>query len=436
MRIVKAVKMIIDGSALSLLCVLAFSVVLISVYSPIASADVAPATAKYNSLGSEWWVSSNEVSLSVLPFYGPAVVPDGTVDSPAATAGAFGGETVVFPFFISNSGNDADSYSLRVVSLSPSDFIPTVNLYIDVDGDSVLDAGEPEVNEVGPLDAGEGLHLLLAARLPEGLIGGEVSHISLVAVSLADTGSVDEDNVVRISARAEAMVDISLGADESDVMPGEQVVYHVQFSNVGERSAVDVAVSDFIDYGGLVEGARYRAASAHSNYPGRIEYLDGATMEWMDVEPPAERVKGVRLVMESLPPQAQGMLSFSVDVDEDREAGTMLNSAVARFTSSNSIAYELSSNEVVVRVGMMAHVAIGPEGEPLAPTGSAEDRVTNRVNGADSVYYFWHEVYNGGNFTDTILVSMSDSLDFPEGWSFVFVDSSGTPLSGENVFSR
>ncbi len=108
MRIVKAVKMIIDGSALSLLCVLAFSVVLISVYSPIASADVAPAgqvissvsTAKYNSLGSEWWVSSNEVSLSVLPFYGPAVVPDGTVDSPAATAGAFGGETVVFPFFI------------------------------------------------------------------------------------------------------------------------------------------------------------------------------------------------------------------------------------------------------------------------------------------------------------------------------------------------
>ena len=392
-------------------------------------------TAVYQENGSRKVVSSNEVALSVLAVYEPSLTPDGTVDVPAQVRRGFGGEMVFFPFLLENIGNDADSYRLAVRSLNPSAFVCDSRIFVDVDNDSIVDPGEPEVSSVGPIDVGAGVHLIVASTLPAGLLGGETAHLELNASSTGDSSAVDTNNVVRIVARNEASVSLSLSSSANEVLPGDSFEYAVGFSNPGERSASNVIVSDFIDYGGMSEGTIYRPGSAHASYPGAIEYLDSADMQWVDVEPPAERVIGVRLIAESLPPQAQGALRFSVMVPEDRSRGDLLNAANARYIGAGSQSFELSSNEVTVRVGMVSLVAIGPVGDPMAPRGSDEDRVAVSVNGRDSTYTFWHELYNGGNYTDTIDVFLADSSLVPTDWHVSFVDSNGTLLSARGDFN-
>jgi len=321
-----------------------------------------------------------------------------------------------------------DSYRLDAGVVSPSDFVPECRIFVDVDSDSVLDPGEQEVSEVGPLGLSEHAQLLVMAQIPQGVQGGDAAYISLNATSVSDTSSYDRENVVRVVARAEAAVSITLSADSSVVMPGGYVGYRIEFSNTGDRSARNVVVSDFIDYGGFIEGTSFVSSSAFATYPGVIEYYDGESGEWVDVEPSADRVKGVRLLIESLPPGAQGVLEFRVNVHEDREAGVILNSASVRYEGGDSQAYELSSNEVTVIVGEVSRVAIGPMGNPFAD-GTGSDCVVNRVNGEDSTYTFWHEIYNAGNFTDTFIVEITDSLELPPDWVVSFHDSSGATLS-------
>ena len=390
----------------------------------------------FDSDGMHLSVVSNEVTLQVLPLFGPLLIPDGTTDTPASIAAAFSGERVTFPYRLSNTGNSDDNFVLAVSYLAPSDFVPAFHeIYIDMDGDSLIDPGESTVTTVGPLAAGESVALLLAADLPAGLTGGEVSHLDLSARSENDTSLVDEGNVVRIVARDEARVELVKSTSAGYVMPGETVTFTVTFTNSGERGASNVVLSDAIDSGGNTEGTIFVSGSASASPSGAIEYYDEAVDQWVVVAPPADRVGGVRLIIGDLPPSAAGSLTFSLLVPEDHPAGSISNSAVVDFTGGDGRPYSLPSNEVIVTIGRISTIHLGPLGDPEAEEGGPDDRIIVPLNGADTLCSFVHELLNAGNFVDTLCVALADSVLIPPDWEIEFVDESGIPLMPYSVNS-
>ncbi|MCX5752042.1 MAG: hypothetical protein NTW97_00190, partial [Candidatus Krumholzibacteria bacterium] len=391
--------------------------------------------ALYDLSGARCSAYSNEISVSVLSVYGPVVTPNGTTAAPGAITYAFAGETVTFTFRLRNAGNAEDAFSLYLMYPAPSDFVPVRSaIYFDADMDSLVDLGEMAVSDVGPLGPGEEVLLAIQAMLPAGLRGGEVANVNLVARSQADTSSWDKDNVVRIVAREEAEIALALAADRTAAQPGDTIGFALHFANGGERTAADVALSASVDLNGAAEGADYVPGSASSTAPGRFEYYDAGTSGWVEIAPPVDRIKGVRLLAGDLAPGAEGDLSFRVRVRDGRATGDLRETATADYEAGDGLPYRLESNEVTVRVGRVSSLAIGPRENPRAVTGSADDRVIAHVDGSRDSYTLWHEILNDGNFADSVRVSLADSSVIPAEWEIDFVDSAGSPLPRESDY--
>ena len=390
--------------------------------------------ARYSLAGQVLNVFSNEISLNVLPVAGPFVTPDGTTAVPARIANAFPGERVTFSYELRNAGNVRDIFDLRLAYPAPSDFVPLgAVMYLDADRDSIVDLGEAAVTDVGPLEPGDQVSLVVEAVLPAGLAAGATAHLNLIARSQADTSAWDRNNVVRLVARAEAQVALSLEADRTAVLPGDTLGYALHFTNTGERSATAIALSALIDMSGRCDGAVYVPGSAASTVAGAFEYYDEAVPGWVNVAPPVDRIKGVRLILAGLAAGAGGDLSFRVRVRDDRAEGDMHETGAADYTGGDGLFYSSASNDVAVRVGRASSIAIGPRGNPAAAPGSPEDRVVVVLDGARDTYTLWHEILNGGNFADSVRVAIVDSASVPDGWQIDFVDSTGTPLAGDGA---
>ncbi|MBD3179869.1 MAG: OmpA family protein, partial [Candidatus Latescibacteria bacterium] len=381
---------------------------------------------------------SNELTFDVLPVYSPLVLPDGTAGSPALVDSAFSGGQVSFPFTINNGGNAPDSYDLFCELIPPSDFsFSSIDIYLDEDGDGAVDPGEEAVTSVGPMASGESASLLVSASLPGGLAGGERSLLNLTAVSQTDTSRSDRNNVVMALARDEARVPLRLASDRGEVMPGDTIRFTIDFENSGSRTARDLIITDYIDYSGNINNTRYISGSLISTVPGIFEYLDGESESWAEVPPPAERVKGIRLLVDQIPPGLEGNISFMVEVDQQHLSTPVFNSSFADYTGGDSRPYQTFSNEISVQVGAYSQVHIGPRGRPEAEDGSVGDMVVHTLNMQDSVYIFQHEILNRGNFTDTLAVSLPDSAGLPEGWQVDFVDSAGAVIpTGSSFMAR
>ncbi|MDD3641995.1 MAG: OmpA family protein, partial [Candidatus Krumholzibacteria bacterium] len=380
-------------------------------------------------------VNSNTIRFSVLPVYGPLVLPDGTVDAPAAARAAFSGEAVYFGYALTNTGNAPDTFALRALTVAPSQFVPASTVYLDEDGDGEVDPGERAITGAGPVGQGETVRLVLAAVLPEGLLGGETAHLDLEARSTGDTSLVDRGNIVRVVARSAARVDLTLSADVPEVRPGGEIAWTILYENTGELTATDVVVTDYIDFDGMMDGTEFIAGSAVSSIPGIIEYYDIDRALWTDVAPPPARVKGARLRLDDLAPGGAGTFSFRVRVDADHAWGEIRDEAAADWIGADDLPYRAVSNEATVTVGRLSMVLMGPAGNPGAPAGTAEDRVLVILSAADSSCLFLHEVRNDGNFADTFHVALADSALIPADWAVSFTDSAGVPLPMRSSYS-
>ena len=409
-------------SALAIVALIAFSAPAFSQIPPAGTVISSRSSASYIDNGNQLTILSNETAFSVLPMFGPLLTPDGTASAPAALRTAFSDETVYFPFTLTNTGNSDDTFSLTAVMIVPSDFVPSATaVYLDGNGDGDVDPGEQLITEAGPLAFGETVQLVMSVTLPSGLTGGETAHIDLEARSLGDTSQVDRGNVVRITARDEARVELILESDVPSVMPGGFVTYTMMFVNAGERIATDVVITGLVDTLGFIDGTEYLAGSAAATPAGLIEYLDGETSAWIDVAPPEHRVKGARLRLDTLVPGEVGSFSLTVRVDDDHSRGDIMNTATAGFTGGDGQPYQLPSNEVTVLVGMISEVWMGPQGDPQATPGSDDDRVVISLGRTDSVCVFRHEVYNAGNFADTFSIVLADSSLIPSDWQVEFL---------------
>ena len=405
----------------------------VDIFGEIPPADESvssQAHATYYADGNSYVAFSNEVSFNIMPVFIPTVLPDGSFSAPAAIDSAFSLQKVTFPYTITNTGNATDVYSLEIIQLSPSDFSFTSTvLYRDDDSDGIVDPGEQIIDSTGPIDRSETIAVVLEAELPGGLAGGETAHLNIEAVSAGDTSKVDSNNIVRVVARAEARISLMMSSDKMSVMPEDTVTFTIDYSNDGGRGATDVTITDFVDYSGNTDNTEFILGSVVSTLQAEIEYYDILSSSWVEVPPPAGDVKGVRLKLDYLPPDAAGSLSFMIRVSEDHISGEIYNSSFVDYTGGDSRDYQGYSNEISVFVGQMSSIFIGPSGNPMAVSGNGEDIITLNINGIDTTYTFWHEILSNGNFVDTLAVSLSDSFIVPDQWRVEFVDSNGNKIT-------
>ena len=103
--------------------------------------------------GNTYMATSNEVTTIVLPVYGVSVLPDGTAAAPGMVASAIPGQTVYYSYNLTNTGNDDDDFTI-VPIIDPATTMTLglgdINIYHDVNGNGVLDGGEPVISAGAP----------------------------------------------------------------------------------------------------------------------------------------------------------------------------------------------------------------------------------------------------------------------------------------------
>lgn len=237
--------------------ILSFAVlvlVMVAVFATSAFAQTTPAgtqirnraSATYEDLSGNTFTSiSNEVITVVLPVYGVSILPDDSGETPPVTPAmsqnAIGGQTVYYSYTLTNAGNDNDSFSL-VPLLDAANTTMTlalsgVTIYHDVNGNGVVNAGEPAISaggvpgNIGPVAAGASVNLIVAYAVPGTATAGEVAYVGVQGTSVADAGQVDTRNYHRTTVVNDAVMTANLAGAPAVVYDGDQITYTFTGSN-------------------------------------------------------------------------------------------------------------------------------------------------------------------------------------------------------------
>ena len=167
------------------------------------------ASARFQDLsGNSYTATSNEVTTIVLPVFGVSILPDDSGETPpltpAMTQNAIPGQTIYYSYNLTNTGNDADTYTLQplldAANTTMTLGLGDITIYHDVNGNGVLDGGEPAISSggapgnLGPIAAGATVNILVSYQVPPAALAGEVAYVGVEATSAGDPTRIDTRN--------------------------------------------------------------------------------------------------------------------------------------------------------------------------------------------------------------------------------------------------
>lgn len=174
------------------------------------------------------------------------------------------------PHLVSNLGLAPDRVQLSHTFSGA--FTPQAVAWIaDLDGDGVLDAGEPALTDTdgdgrvdtGVLAAGASLDVLLRASAPAGALDGQTVTFVLTAVSAAMGAATDgATDLLRV---ASPRLTLLKSADRATAAPGDPIRYTVAYTSAGTTIAYGVVLVDTVP----VQTA-YLAGTASATAPGTV----------------------------------------------------------------------------------------------------------------------------------------------------------------------
>ena len=463
-----------------------FGAALAQTQTPAGTAITNQAFATYtDSAGQSATASSNTVTTTVLPIYDFIITPDGaTAATPGQQKTGVGGETVTFPYIIVNQGNAPDTIALSVQQDGGDNFDLTgVQIYLDTNGNGVVDPGETTITSLPSLAAGGQASVIVVGTLPAGTATGAIANINLQGTGTANgaTPNTDTDNWARINALAQPNLTITQTANPasgSTVAPNAPITYTLNGSNAGGSSpfAVDnvVNLDGTLTDGILIsepipEDLTYVAGSLSGSftYPNGITatpiYSTNGGTTWTATQPAAGSVTNVGVLLpfaagtrlNGNTPTLSYTMSFSATVPADALAGES-------YTATGNIQYDqngngaaelapenLDSNPVTHTVAAVNTLALGPDGFPAGNgsgtytqanpnvpadtatiTRSADTQTIASVNNGRTVV-FQQSLQNTGTTTDTYTLSSAPPVGLPGSVSFT--DLAGNPISGSAI---
>ncbi len=323
-------------------------------------------------------VISNVVTIIVKQVAGTEISP------PTAAKDALKGSTIYYSAAITNTGNGNDTFNIDTSGL-PGDW--QVQVYQDVDGDGIYDAGTDilltdsngdGIIDTGDLAAGEVSNILLAVTTPADAVNGTTEDLLVTSESVYDsTVSYTSTFTTTVSI---AVLDVNKVSDNYSPQPGDEVTYTITVDNSGSSPATNVLISDPIPSG--------------TTYVSGSMLLNGSSLTDIDGDDDGDyNYTAPGTVTVSIAQVNSGesyQLSFNVIVDSDLESGTgVANVATVSFSDENGNPQEpVNSNTSQFNVDQIAGV----------------DMVINQnlyhVNPGDTVT-IPVEVINTGNGVDT-----------------------------------
>ncbi|MFQ5510230.1 MAG: beta strand repeat-containing protein [Candidatus Krumholzibacteriia bacterium] len=421
--------------------------------------------------GNSFTSTSNEVITVVLPVYGVSILPDDSGETPPVTPAAIQnvlpGMTVYYRYDLTNTGNDNDSFSLfpildavnTNIALAASD----VTIYHDLNGDGVVNVGEPVISaggvpgNVGPLASGATASIILAYTVPVAATAGEVAYAGVEGASVGDGLQVDTRNYHLTTVVNDAVMTANLSGAPAVVVPGNQITYTLTGSNLGNNAANGVTVASVALAGVLIydvipvdpgTGNPLPIFGTPSGSPagGTVLYLNAGnstagspeSWNWSTTSGPGDIAAGYITSGAVVPAQGYSF-AYQVTVPSAMAAGVLGNTVSLAYVDNSPLTADPSiviSNNATVTIGTVATVLVGPSGQSGAgtPPNFNDDVQSVATAYAGTSVDFVNTVRNEGNATDQINVLRDGSSTIPAAWSVLFLQSDGvTPLVDNGV---
>ena len=366
------------------------------------------ATATYtDGSGTTRSVTSNVVSTLVLQVAGLTLAQDNTRYTTA-------GGVVYFPHTLTNTGNSADSFELTLLQEGSDDFdLSGVQIYPDVNGDGLPDAGAAPITSTGSVPAGGTFQFVIVGTVPGSATHQTYAFVYITAVSAFDN-SQTATNRDETKVKAGAVVTVTKSVSAPSGAPGSgPYTYTLSYTNSGNQTA-----SNLYFYDPLPAGITYVPGSGRWSGSGATALTDEVGNDPAGIN---YRVYGaqVQVGIDAVPAGASGTVTFQFTVNADTAAGTIFNRASVSYDAGVGGHSFFDTNWVPFDVLVAADVEIVGEAktDPV-PQGST---VT-----------FTNVVTNNGNQTDTFDITLSNST-YPAGTTFLLFKSDGqTPLLDTN----
>lgn len=412
-------------------------------------------TATYHWSGHDYGIASNSVLNIVAPQYGLLITPDGTIAKPGLTALGDPGRSIYLPYILTNTGNITDSFDLELKFLQ-GNFLPGKRaIYLDVNGNGRVDAGESEITRVANVPPGAKINLLLCISIPTDAKYGEYVFHDLRGKSVGDPTKTDIDNVNRIELVLDAVLKISKSPNVVSVAPGSEIEFTLDVINAGSApaKAETVTVDGVPRQGILVSDKLQNAPDGIGYVPGTLsaapaQHLmifkrDGST-QWEQLSVSQQQAFAAEIVEigvlflgsgDVLTPGQQARVMFNMSVAGNHPAGTIYNISRVDYRNRN---YEPRNDEATntVQVTVQSRVdglLIGPYQQPDA-VGNTFGVMDNNgdasidpglpstppnpygIQVAGNTVYFLNTVRNDANATDIINLTIDDLTNLPDIW--------------------
>lgn len=349
------------------------------------------ATANFDPIvpGGETQAFSNVVTTTVQAVCAVSITANGQT-----SAVVLAGEQAQFGFTVTNAGNLPYTLPLRA-SASGMTPAPDVVLYLDSNGNGVVDAGENPVTAVN-LPADSTAKVVARVQVAQGAQGQVLVNL----VASCGAGGDEARATATMQVNSPPTLDVQKSFTPALVKPGTETTVNVSTTNSSTYASREVILTDPLAEQ-VALGLTFVPGSARTNM-GVIEYTaDGKS--WSASAPGV--VTGIRVRVEALAPEARINLTFKMRAEEKADGKKILNVATAT-SSGQSV-----SGRAIADVRYQPSVAIGPVNQPLAPEGTPQDSQTRPFAVVGKELCFDHTVQNTGDVRDTFRITIT----FPGG---------------------
>jgi len=430
------------------------------------------ASAQFQDLsGNTYTATSNEVTTIVLPVFGVSILPDDSGETPplapAMMQNAIPGQTVYYSYSLTNTGNDADSYTLQplldAANTTMTLGLGDITIYEDVNGNGVLDGGEPAISSggvpgnLGPLAAGATVNILVSYQVPPVSPAGAVAYVGVQAASVGDPARIDTRNYHLTTVVNDASLTATMSGIPANVDPGNVITYAIGGSNVGTQAANGVLVASVGLTGVLVydalptdptTGLPLALSGAPSGSPagGTVVYLPagspmaGSPEMWgWSVVANAGDIAVAYITSGALAVGQFYNFTYDLVVPSTMRSGIINNSGAVAYVDNNPGTSDptiVTTNNTQINVNTIADVLVGPAGQPAAGTPPNYDDDVQSVPVAypNTTVSFTNTVRNDGNAVDELNITLDGASTIPPGWSILFFRSDGvTPLTDTGI---
>jgi len=369
-----------------------------SYISNVASGDYT------DEMGNVLLVNSNPVALEVQKTYSLTLVQNQN------QYGVVGG-AVNLPHVLTNTGNTADRYTLRLVQSSTDNFdLSNVKVYADRDQNGLPDNTEDLLVGSIELNASQSLAVVIVGSIPTNVSFNQLSSLDLKAVSQQNaTLSAQVTDTIRVVD--DAVISLVKAQSTSEGNIGDLITYTLTYRNTGtatRRVVLQDVLDDSLEYvsGSAVWNQNSTALTDANDTEGSAN-----TGIAYQLKPDG---KSLEASITAVAPLTSGTLAFKAKVKQGATNKIPNTAGFVQYdTDSTTVKLSSFSNTVIYNLAVVYGVILNNKSSSATNLGNPNSSPDNLVVQASlkpgQEVFFNNYVWNIGNTTDTYNLSYSSS---------------------------